>query len=481
MSARIIAITIAFAAAIDVDAQSPTEAPKSTAAQARAAPSPEVIKAIDKGVFALRQAQYAEGCWGEYGAGSTALAMIALLEANVPTTDPAIIQAARFVRYESLRNSHTYSIACSIIALDRLGDVNDWQLINVLTKRLLNAQLTDGGWTYACKRGELGELEKTIPQPGSSGPGSASGPVARRDQAYSENPPGATSDNSNTQFAVLALWIGHRYDVDVDDGLRRAATRFRRTALIPAPGHVGWAYTTQDNQPTSGPSCCGLLGLALQHAISVQRRLKSAPDGKPGEVKPIPPRTDPLKDPMVQDAFRYVNAQFIAESRKKPEPSEHGNFYFLWSFERVAVAYGLDKTFGTDWYQLGVRRILPLQGANGMWTGYYGYEPETCFCLLFLCRSNLTPELVALLNPDKSAELRTDGTAPAPPRRRNPQRNNSSASLSMRPLRNAKSWWAISATAKVSTTRKRWPSSSPNSMASGPNHCATPWQHASRA
>lgn len=395
MSARIILLTSILATSINQRPEPPTE----------------VKLAIDKGIHALRQAQYDDGSWGEFGPGSTALVMTALMEAGVPLTDPAIVKAAKYVRHESLRTQHTYSVACSIIALDRLSDNSDWPLVRLLTQRLIAGQLTDGGWSYACPLGELGELEKTIPPAEGN-----SGAPARRDATYNAaSMKGNPGDNSNSQFAILALWVGHRYDIDVEAQLRKAGTRYRRSALTPSPGSIGWGYMSSDAQATPTPSCCGLLGLALHQGIAVQRRLKNAPDGKPGEAKLYAPPVEPLKDQMVQDAFRYITAQFINETKKAPEPGAPCNFCFFWSFERCAVAYGLDKTFGTDWYQLGARRIVPLQGANGMWTGTYGYEPETSFCLLFLCRSNLTRDLVSLLNPSKSAELRTDGTPPPPP------------------------------------------------------------------
>lgn len=373
----------------------------------RAEPTTDVQTAIDRGVQGLRTLQFGDGCWGEYGPGSTGLVMTALMECGVASTDKSIKDAAAYVRYESLRSKYTYAIAISIIALDRVGNNDDWELIRLLTNRLISGQQGDGGWSYSCPLGELGDLEKSIPAP-------AGGPAAsnRNDLKVGPN---NTSDNSNTQFAILALWIGHRYDVDVEAALRKSARRFRGSAMAAGPGQVGWGYTQSDAVPTGARSCCGLLGLALHHGLGVERRLKSANDGGEGKAKTPPPPVDPMKDSMVQEAFRYIHAQFVIETNRQGDSSGPADFYFLWSFERVAVAYGLDRTFGSDWYKMGVRRILPLQQDNGLWKGHYGYEPESSFCLLFLCRSNLTRDLVSLLNPSKAKELKTDGTPAAPP------------------------------------------------------------------
>jgi hypothetical protein len=82
----------------------------------------------------------------------------------------------------------------------------------------------------------------------------------------------------------------------------------------------------------------------------------------------------------------------------------------LWSLERVAVAFNLDKIDGLDWYQMGCRRILPAQMPTGFWTGRYGNEIDTALALLFLSRSNFTKDLTDVFG--GKAELKTDETKP---------------------------------------------------------------------
>src|SRR5207249_10850372 len=101
------------------------------------------------------------------------------------------------------------------------------------------------------------------------------------------------------QFAILALWVGHRYAVDVEPVLRKVNKRLRATTLVAGMGQIGWGYTQLDTQPTGARSCCGLLGMALLQGLGIERKLKSAPDGKAeGDKPPPPPRTDPLKDQL---------------------------------------------------------------------------------------------------------------------------------------------------------------------------------------
>src|SRR5262249_39231516 len=79
---------------------------------------------------------------------------------------------------------------------------------------------------------------------------------------------------------------------------------------------------------------------------------------------------------------------------------ERGNtYYFLWSLERVAVAFGLETIGNKDWYAWGTEFILTHQDANGGWEdyGHSGRVADTCFALLFLCRANLAKDLSASL------------------------------------------------------------------------------------
>src|SRR5207253_5001464 len=68
-------------------------------------------------------------------------------------------------------------------------------------------------------------------------------------------------------------------------------------------------------------------------------------------------------------------------------------FYFLWSLERVAVAYGLDTIGKKDWYGWGTELLLLKQAPDGGWNS----QVDTCFALLFLRRANLAEDLTATL------------------------------------------------------------------------------------
>src|SRR5262249_58803378 len=83
-------------------------------------------------------------------------------------------------------------------------------------------------------------------------------------------------------------------------------------------------------------------------------------------------------------------------------------YYYLWSLERVAVAYGLESIGGKDWYGWGAHIIVGNQHPDGSWSAKY---PEggvdTSFALLFLVRANLATDLTDLIK--GKAELRAVG------------------------------------------------------------------------
>src|SRR5262249_37248242 len=73
-------------------------------------------------------------------------------------------------------------------------------------------------------------------------------------------------------------------------------------------------------------------------------------------------------------------------------------YYFLWSLERAAVAYSLDRIGGKDWYTWGADFLVADQEKDGSWQGVHGsYGADTCFALLFLRRADLAKDLSASL------------------------------------------------------------------------------------
>ncbi|HEY7314193.1 MAG TPA: hypothetical protein VH643_32880 [Gemmataceae bacterium] len=440
-------------------------------APARAVKDADVKGAIDRGVAALRRMQGPNGLWIHPEVGATALGGLTLLECGAKPDDEAVQRAADQVRRTSVALTHTYSIALSIVFLDRLGDPLDVPLIESLMVRLLAGQGSHGGWTYQCpsiSATEVRRLEDKLkerkelvgrrepPKPREGKRTIKDLPQEIREQlerierggALPATPPGAppgvpggvprsgvppggapavppggvppggdggliitasAADNSNTQFAALALWVGRRHGLPVERALTRLDQRFRTSQL--ADG--GWPYHVMPialGAPAGrmyGPgssasmTCAGLLALAIVDGATLELIKERKPEGKT-----LP---DISKDKNLMKALEALGAVIgnPQNLRFSPmdqfRPREEGRvggrtYYFLWSLERVGVALGLD-TFGKkDWYAWGAEILLANQEADGSWRGdYANCGADTCFALLFLRRVNLARDLTAHL------------------------------------------------------------------------------------
>jgi hypothetical protein len=206
--------------------------------------------------------------------------------------------------------------------------------------------------------------------------------------------PVQTTDNSNTQFAILGLWAAGRHEVPMERSLALLVRRFRSSQTRDG----GWGYSYQPGSHAQSPSMtgAGLLGLAVGHGL-----VRSGDNPVRGAIR----------DPEIERGFRYL-ARHIGG-----QLGGDINLYFLWTLERVGVLYSQRTIDKKDWYAWGARRLLERQGKEGEWGvgGYHGSQPlmDTCFALLFLKRANLTHDL------SRKLEFFVEGKAeqPTPPLR----------------------------------------------------------------
>lgn len=415
-----------------------------TALAVPAIASDKIDKAVERGVVALMRLQQVNGSWGAYGSGSTSLAGLALLESGVAVNDPAIVKAADFVRSDIISNGDTYHVSLAIMFLDRLGERTDVPLIQALGVRLMEGQQPwpNAGWSYKTARPSEDEVTRlrnlreknvelrTAPRKPGDKPATLDldPDLQRRVEAIERtgvpdpNPqatgaPQGHPDNSNSQFAVLGLWIARRNGVPTEISLRRAEAWYRVTH---ENGTWGYSLGTGTPYGRGATTCAGLLGLAAGAGISRTPALKTKPDDKP--VTAEKPKRDPLADLLIRTALNFVIAELAAMTRGDvPSLGLDRDYYFLWSLERVAMVYGVTKVAGIDWYNIGSTLILLHEQPTGGWKGRYALEIDTSFALLFLRRSNLLPDLASILKPKSQPALTAkdpveDVSAKQPPR-----------------------------------------------------------------
>jgi predicted RNA-binding Zn-ribbon protein involved in translation (DUF1610 family) len=358
-----------------------------------------IDNAIARGVWWLKDHVLATGTWGDavpdgaapVSVGFASLPGLTLLECGVPAADPVVQKSAALVRRqaETLGDVHqNYQRSLAILFLDRLGEPQDRERIQHLALCLIGGQHpTEGGWSY---NGPLVERTKVA----------AFLRLLRQDRQSlatwrkkvlpgGEYDPGGW-DNSNTQFAVLALWVAQRHQVPIEKCMALVEKHFRGTQVSSGADPTGnnlnldgsWYYNANENSGRwPSMTCAGLLGLAVAQAVSKDARAK--------EQKP-------LDDPAIQRALAMLAREIDRPGEQRPP-----DLYFLWSLERVGVLYNLPKIADKDWYAWGSKVLLGRQHDDGHWQdgAYYGSTPalDTCFALLFLKQANLAKDLTSKL------------------------------------------------------------------------------------
>jgi hypothetical protein len=358
----------------------------------------KVNAAIDRGVAYLKSQLdlLNRADTGSYYEGLLSLIGLTLLECGVPADDPALRKAAAAVRSRAARSEHTYSLSLAVLFLDRLGDPGDRGLIRSLALRLVAGQTAAGNWSYTChalrpdEEGPLMNFLKSRSGPGPDATGLIDQQAGINDlparlqklavvQAALK-PPGAfgsRGDGSNTQFAVLALWVARRHGLPVGPVVALTDRYYR--SVQNADG--SWGYQGPGDQWRDSMTCAGLLALAVG---------RTAQDLKPGGT--------PARDAAVEKGFQYLGGK-VDPPRRRGYGSglvgadAHGDLYFLWSLERVAMVYDLKTVGGKDWYGWAARAILGGQRPDGSWDEVFRGPIDTSFALLVLKRVNVAHDL----------------------------------------------------------------------------------------
>ncbi len=253
-----------------------------TGPPARAADQDAIDKAVERGVAFLRGGSAPGANDVTQPAGATALMGVTLLYCGFAPDDKAVQAAAAVFRQAGLSKNQTFSMALGILFLDRLGDPDDVPLIESMTvgapggserRRGLDLYLSlhrrfRGSGCLTLHLRQQTELIGRRDPP--------KGPMKDKDKDKDDQPkrrtvkdlpkeiqeqlvlinrmaglqpPGMTGDNSNTQFATVALWVARRHGLPVDLALGRINQRYR--ASQNADG--GWAYT-----PVTGPGVAAM-------------------------------------------------------------------------------------------------------------------------------------------------------------------------------------------------------------------------------
>ncbi|HYV36529.1 MAG TPA: hypothetical protein VE988_12530, partial [Gemmataceae bacterium] len=367
---------------------------------------------------------------GGANTGAVALLGLTLVESGANFQDADVQKAATQVRQHAQSLKFTYSIALSILFLDRLSadrpkdtPAEDADLIRKLALRLIGSQNAKAGWDYHCRvlsaieeQNLLKNLESGQHQVGDT---AKNVPVREYD------------DNSIGQFVTLALWTARKHNLPVRSTLLAIEERYR--AKRRPEGN--WSYNETNPFLKDSSTCAALIGLAVGRGIRDKEEVGKSNllkddavmsgldhiksilrPGRAVAASEIAIRKKHTADMEAvfalmettndQKEFDEARAKLL-ELDKSPLMSGHffggdnwGDLYFLWSLERLCMIYGLDKIGDVDWHEWGSDFILTSQQADGSWQERFPGVPDTCFAMLFLMRANVAKDLT-----DKLREL----------------------------------------------------------------------------
>ena len=323
--------------------EDPSEPPTAVAGDARP-PQAAIDAAVARGVSWLRKEQKRDGSFGQ-GPGETGLALLALRHSGVAAADAACVRAARYLERE-LPDGTVYGAALGVLSLLAQDEVLHRNKVVELAGDLVRAQCENGQWTYA----------------------------------YRATAGKKSGDNSNAQFAVLALAVARTRGLAIPaDPFERAAEFLRETQNEDG----GFGYSDKERSRsyasmTAGAAMCFSFAAAVAHDEPVGGDAAAA-------------------DPNARRALEWLAENFDAAcntgaarafgAKKGKRSDAFWRHYWLWSMERAAAAASVERLGEHDWYGDGCRTLLDRQHEDGQWRDPEREILATCFALLFFRRS----------------------------------------------------------------------------------------------
>lgn len=315
----------------------------------------QVNEAIQRGVDYLKREQLEDGHWTDpvgYPGGITAICTLALLNCGVTAKEDTVRNAVNYLR--KVKPQMTYSTSLQTMVFCAAEPATNMALIkrNALwleDKQKRNGQYA-GAWGY----------------------------------------PQAEGDNSNSQFALLALHEAERVGVEVNDRTWELA---RTYWTAQQNGNGSWGYKPNLGG-TGSMTCAGIAAMV----ITSDRLSQGDAEVDGDQVTCCGPQQDNVQ---LEQALNWMGRNFSVHVN----PGSHGQqdwlFYYLYGVERAGRLTNQRFIGGHDWYREGADLLVGLQDQlSGYWkgTGHAEDDPHlgTSLALLFLAKGR-RPVLCAKL------------------------------------------------------------------------------------
>jgi hypothetical protein len=180
-------------------------------------------------------------------------------------------------------------------------------------------------------------------------------------------------DPSNSQFALLGLWIAGKAGFEVPERIWRESQRW---FLSVRTDSGGWRYREKGAvEAQNSMTAAGVFSLLVCQAEIQKVRLRSVMAGNRDDAA----RKDVLE--AADKALGLLPPLFDA-------PTFVSRGYFWFTMERLAAVIERDAIAGVDWYEKGMAEYAKAQRPDGS----FAVEPErdkeieTAFAILFLSR-----------------------------------------------------------------------------------------------
>jgi hypothetical protein len=380
--------------------------------------------AIKKGVEYLKKTPVTSS--GATAMGYQALKLFALLRSGVSAKDPVIQTGLK--KIAAMKLGRTYDVSLYIMVLEALSVTRKPPARNSSMPRYIRGRVgrdqlkkiqACANWLINGRNVGKGTWHYTAV--GGAGEGAA----PKRTNAY---------DNSNTQFAVLALHAAHRAGAKIDpvvwreifthfqsvqckstgqgrhdigmsgesEARKRKRKKRRTTARSGNNGtrggvpYRGWSYGAASTAYGSMTNA-GLSSLAIAADMLKSHRKFTVKDNNEFTR-------------MVAEGLHW-QAQNYSITKNPGQSSSSWYYYYMYSLEKACELIGVDLFDKHDWYLEGADYICALQAAAGSWNRS---ASDTALALLFLNRATLRTTVNILPGRQATGE----GAGPADPNER---------------------------------------------------------------
>jgi hypothetical protein len=311
-----------------------------------------VREAVDRGVGYLKQEQLPGGGWREWYSepcGLSALCTLAMLSSGVPLEDDSIQRALGYLR--NFSPERTYSVALQTMAFCR-ADPKSQRYRSLIQRNVKWLQDTQ----------------------------TASGPT-RGSWSYT----GGSGDNSNSQFALLALHEAERVGVDIRPQTWRLAKAYWERCQN---DDGSWGYKSGEGRVairmagTGSMTCAGITSLAI--AADMLREADAKVQGE----NILSCQREQGNNDRVDRALQWLGRSFSVSHNPG---NAQWRLYYLYGLERVGRLTARRFIGEHDWYREGADALLTLKGGplTNHWEGP-GFERDkllaTSFAVLFLSK-----------------------------------------------------------------------------------------------